>query len=34
MGRMPKALNATKRGLKGRKIFRDINGLKCDPATP
>jgi hypothetical protein len=28
MGRIPKTLNATKRGMKGRKILRDNNGFK------
>jgi hypothetical protein len=28
MGRIPRTLNATKRGMKGRKIFREINCLK------
>jgi hypothetical protein len=28
MGRIPRTLNATKRGMKGRKIFREINCAK------
>jgi hypothetical protein len=34
MGRIPMTLNATKSGIKGKKIFREINSLKILSREP
>jgi hypothetical protein len=34
MGRMPKTLKATKSGIKGKNIFKEINGSKIGLSHP